>query len=285
MSCNNPGALYIVATPIGNLDDISIRALDTLKSVDAIAAEDTRHSQKLLNHFGIEKKIFPYHDHTNEKQLNLFLSRLRNGESVALISDAGTPLISDPGYRIVKLAREEGVRVVPVPGASATLSALCSSGLPTDAFSFEGFTPAKSSSRQKFFQQFSSESRTMVFFESPHRIEASLSDAVDIFGVNRPATMAREITKSFETFLGSTLGEILEQVRADANQRRGEIVLVIAGVEKQPIAEDMLTIDVAHLLTVLCEQLPTKQASSIASELTGLSKKVLYQRALSLKAN
>ncbi len=283
MSSNNPGTLYIVATPIGNLDDISVRALATLKSVDAIAAEDTRHSQKLLGHFGIEKKIFPYHDHTNEKQVGLFLERLQLGQNLALISDAGTPLISDPGYRIVKVARDAGIRVVPIPGASAPISALCASGLPTNTFSFEGFPPAKAGARLKYYEGFCSEYRTMVFFESPHRIESSLQDAVRAFGEGRPATMARELTKTFETFLGATLGQILDQVQADSNQKKGEIVLVIAGAEKQAVSSELASIEVETLLKVLCSELPTKQASKIASDLTGLPKKELYQRALMYK--
>lgn len=284
MSCNNLGTLYIVATPIGNLDDISIRALATLKSVDAIAAEDTRHSQKLLSHFGIDKKLFAYHDHTNDRQVTLFLEKLQNGERLALISDAGTPLISDPGYRIVHAARGAGIKVVPIPGASAPISALCASGLPTNSFSFEGFPPHKSGARQKYYDAFTSEHRTMIFFESPRRIESSLEDAISIFGAERPACLARELTKTFETFLGSTLGEILSAVQSDSHQQKGEIVLMIGGTEKQLVSAGKVSLDVDHLLKTLCAELSTKQATKIVSELTGLSKKALYQKALDYKA-
>ena len=283
MSRNNLGALYVVATPIGNLDDISVRALATLKSVHAIAAEDTRHSQKLLTHFGITNKLFPYHDHSNEKQVTMLLDKLSSGQDLALISDAGTPLISDPGYRIVKEARASGIRVIPVPGASATISALCASGLPTNKFSFEGFPPAKPAARRAFFEELKFEERTMVFFESPHRIDASLRDAASVFGSERSASLARELTKTFETFLGPTLGDIHASVLADANQQRGEIVLVVAGAEKAQGTNESVTVHIDDLLKVLCSELPTKLASNLASELSGMSKKELYQRALKYK--
>lgn len=277
----NPGVLYIVATPIGNLDDISARALRTLGAVDLIAAEDTRHSQKLLGHFGIKKKLIPYHDHNDEKQSELLLDRLTSGSDIALISDAGTPLISDPGYRLVKMARARGLKVVPIPGPSAPITALSAAGLATDRFSFEGFLPAKSAARCKVFERLLYEQRTMVFFESPHRIVACLEDAIGTFGGAREAAFVREITKTFETFIQGSLAEIQREVNADENQRRGEIVLILAGAS--PPDKAALTGDQEHCLKVLISELPTKQAASLASQLTGASKKLLYQRALELK--
>jgi len=279
----HPGVLYIVATPIGNLDDISARALSVMKSVQVIAAEDTRHSQKLLAHFGIDKKLIPYHDHTNEKQIDMLLQRLADGEKIALVSDAGTPLISDPGYRIVKRAREQNITVVPIPGPSAPIAALSAAGLPTDRFSFEGFPPAKSGARIKMFERLVAEQRTMVFFESTHRIEDSLEDAIRVFGAERQAVIARELTKTFETFLSGSLADIARQIREDSNQKRGEFVLMLAGAEQEQDESGEVTIDIDALLIKLAKTLPTKQASSLASDITGLPKKDLYQRVLVLK--
>ncbi len=274
------GTLYIVATPIGNLNDISLRALETLKSVDAIAAEDTRHSQKLLQHFGIESRLWTYHDHSSEAATTGLLTQLQQGLSIALISDAGTPLISDPGYRIVREARSQGIRVVPLPGPSAPITALSAAGLPTNRFSFEGFLPSKSTARRKVLQALATETRTMVFFESPHRILESLVDAVAELGGDREMVMARELTKTFETFLSGTLDQVLVQVEQDANQRRGEIVLMFKGAPEQAEKPDGVTPEVERILNVLLKDLPTKQASNLAAEITGVPKKLLYQYAV-----
>lgn len=281
---NDMGVLYIIATPIGNLEDISFRALSVLKKVSYVAAEDTRHSQKLLNHFGIETKLIAYHDHSTDKQVQRLLSLLAEGSSIGLVSDAGTPLISDPGYRIVKLARESGVKVVPVPGVSAPITALSAAGLATDRFSFEGFLPHKASGRLKSFEAINSASGTCVYFESPHRIVDAIADAIKVLGPERPAVLARELTKTFETFLGSTLGEIQQAILADANQSRGEMVLMIGvAPEQNKPSSDALPEDAQNLLSILAEELPTKQASALASKITGLPKKKFYELALALK--
>jgi 16S rRNA (cytidine1402-2'-O)-methyltransferase len=278
----NPGVLSIVATPIGNLDDMSSRAQQVLASVDLIAAEDTRHSQKLLAHFGIQKKMLPYHDHNDDKQSLVLLERLESGQNIALISDAGTPLISDPGYRLVRMARAHGIQVTPIPGASAPIAALSAAGVATDRFSFEGFLPAKSAARRKVFNALLNEQRTMVFFESPHRVLESLRDAVAVFGESRDAVFVRELSKTFETFIADSLSAILKVVEADDNQRRGEIVLIITGAEKSTESA-VLSDEQEHCLRVLAAELPTKQAAGLASSITGVPKKRLYQRALELK--
>lgn len=281
---SSQGVLYIVATPIGNLDDISLRALAVLKRVDVVAAEDTRHSQKLLQHFAIEQRLIPYHDHSSEKHAHQLLQMLEAGKQVALISDAGTPLISDPGYRLVRLAREQGVRVSPVPGASAVLSALSAAGLPTDRFRFEGFLPAKSAARRKHFEALKNQPQTVVCFESPHRIRGSLEDALDILGADREAVLARELTKTFETFLGHTLGEIRDAVEQDEHQRKGEMVLMLRGAAQQKHFDGNVDVEAERVLNILLAELSTKQASTLASQITGVPKKVLYQRATELKS-
>lgn len=280
---NDQGVLYIIATPIGNLDDITYRAVATLKMVDFVAAEDTRHSQRLMNHLGIEVKFKTYHDHSSEKQIENLLDLLLAGSSVGLISDAGTPLVSDPGYRIVKLARERGINVVPVPGVSAPITALCAAGLATDRFSFEGFLPHKSGARCKRFEQVKDASGTSVFFESPHRIADAVEDAISVFGEERPAVLARELTKSFETFLGSTLGDIQQAQTEDPNQSRGELVLMIGTGSGPSDAEEKLTPDARQLIEVLAEELPTKQAAALAAKISGQPKKRLYEYAVEIK--
>lgn len=281
---NDQGVLYIVATPIGNLEDMTQRAISTLKRADFIAAEDTRHSGKLLSYIGVDTKVVAYHDHSTEKQTERLLGLLEAGQSIALISDAGTPLISDPGYRIVRLARERAIQVVPIPGVSAPITALSAAGLATDRFTFEGFLPAKSSGRRKCFERLELESATTVFFESPHRISDCISDAIAVLGKDREAAMARELTKTFETFVGMTLGEIAARIASDSNQSRGEIVLMIAGVPEQKAkASDALPVDAQRVLKVLAADLPTKQAATLASQITGAPKKALYNYAIELK--
>jgi len=279
---DHSGTLYVVATPIGNLADISQRAIQVLSEVDFIAAEDTRHSRQLLNYLAISKPMVSMHEHNERQKAEALLDRLLGGESMALISDAGTPLISDPGYHLVRLAREKHIQVTPVPGACALIAALSVSGLPTDHFRFEGFLPHKPSARQSRLQALSNEIVTMVFYESGHRIVDSVEDMKAIFGEQRPAILAREITKTFETVLGSTLAEIALQLGADDNQRKGEFVLVIQGREKQEVDTDMGSVD--RLLTLLLEEMPVKQASRVVARFMNLSKNDLYKRALEIKA-
>lgn len=280
MNSHQFGTLYIVATPIGNLGDMVPRAIATLSAVSVIACEDTRHSKKLLDHFGIDKPCVAYHDHTDKKSSYNLLKRLANGEDVALISDAGTPLISDPGYRLVAEARAQGYSVIPVPGASAVVAALSVAGLPTDKFKFIGFLPAKSSQRKSALTDLKTAAETMVCYEAPHRIVDTLTDMATVFGAERPAFMAREITKTFETYLHGSLEELLEQVQADSNQQRGEIVLVIAG----HIGEtDNVSVDAERILGLLLKELPLTKAASVTAKITGGDKKQLYQLGLSLQ--
>ncbi|MEH6551392.1 MAG: 16S rRNA (cytidine(1402)-2'-O)-methyltransferase [Pseudomonadales bacterium] len=268
------GVLYVVATPIGNMDDMVPRAVNVLQQVSVIAVEDTRHSGRLLQHFSINTPLVAYHEHNEQAQAKNLVQRMLDGEEVALISDAGTPLVSDPGYRLVKLAQENEVRVVPVPGACALIAALSASGLPSDRFSFEGFLPAKVQQRKKILAGLSTESRSLIFYESPHRIVDSLADMVEAFGAERLAVLAREITKTFETIRQLPLAELHAWVVGDSNQQRGEIVVLIEGAREQANA---LSGEVIHLLTVLAEELPPNQAASLAAKATGCKRKELYQ--------
>lgn len=275
-------ALYIVATPIGNLADISQRALDVLRQVDVIAAEDTRHSSRLTQHFGIGTRLVSYHDFSSSAREDAILADLQAGRSVALISDAGTPLISDPGYSLVSRARQLSIAVVPVPGACALIAALSAAGLPTDRFVFEGFPPHKAGARQQMFQALAEEARTLVFYESPHRIADSLADMCEVFGTQRQAVVCRELTKTWETIHGDSLAGLCQWVVADDNNRRGEFVVVVHGAP--PREEEALPADVERQLRILLEELPVKQAAALAARLTGLKKNALYKRALELSA-
>ena len=257
------------------------RAVQTLQSVSVIACEDTRHSKKLLEHFSIDTPCIAYHDHTDQRSANKILTRLGCGEDVALISDAGTPLISDPGYRLVAQARSQGVSVIPIPGACAAISALSVSGLPTDKFRFVGFLAAKTAQRKNVLETLKSVPETLVFYEAPHRICATLKDLTDVFGSNRIAFMAREITKTFETYIYGTIGELFEKVSADSNQQRGEIVLVLAG---NVVSNDSLSADAEKILKLLIKELPLAKAASLAAKITGGDKKQLYQLALTLQS-
>jgi len=269
-----PGRLYVVATPIGNLDDITLRALAVLAEADLIAAEDTRHTRQLLARHGIERALVAVHEHNEERQAPRLIERLRQGATIALVSDAGTPLLSDPGYRVVRMAAENGIEVVPVPGPSAVTAALSVSGLPTDRFVFEGFLPARSAARRKRLSDFRAEPRTMVFFESSHRIEACLADARDVFGPERPAALCRELTKQFETVLRGPMAGLLERVSEDPNQRKGEFVLVVEGSASGGRAE----FDAALALAAeLQAQVGASQAARIAARLHGVSRRELYQ--------
>lgn len=277
------GELYIVATPIGNLDDITQRALNTLKSVDFIAAEDTRHSARLLQHFNITTPMIAYHEHSDIKRLEKICQLLANGQSVALISDAGTPLISDPGFQLVKVVREQGMTVVPIPGVCALVAALSVAGLPSDRFVFEGFMPAKRNARCQYLQHLLREERTIIFYESSHRILASISDMRDILG-NRVAVIARELTKTFETVLEGDLQSLTDTLIADSNQQRGEFVVMVSGYKKADEFSS-ITEPVSHMMTLLLEELPIKKAAAMCAKLTGLNKRDLYQWALEQKDN
>ncbi len=268
------GLLYIVATPIGNLGDMAPRAVEVLQSVDVIAAEDTRHSRRLLTHFNIETPLVAYHDHSDERRLQVLLNRLMKGDDIALISDAGTPLISDPGYRLVKEARSRDIRVVPIPGPCALVAALSAAGMPTDRFLFEGFLPAKAGARCRRLQQLCDDSRTVVFYESPHRIEDSLADICQVFGEQREAVIARELTKTFETFLAGNLASLCQTLAEDDNQRKGEFVIIISGAKDTE--QHDLSPDALRIVKILAEELPPKQAAALAAKITGIKKRMLY---------
>ncbi|MDT4854429.1 Ribosomal RNA small subunit methyltransferase I [compost metagenome] len=274
-----PGTLYVVATPIGNLDDISARALRVLREVALIAAEDTRHSIRLLQHFGIETPLAACHEHNERDQGGRFLARLQAGDDVALISDAGTPLISDPGFHLVRQARAAGVSVVPVPGACALVAALSAAGLPSDRFIFEGFLPAKANARRGRLEQIKEEPRTLIFYEAPHRLLESLEDMREVFGGDRPAVLARELTKTFETLKGAPLSELCGWVAADSNQQRGECVVLVGGWQA-PEGEGALSAEALRVLDLLLGELPLKRAAALAAEITGVRKNLLYQAAL-----
>lgn len=267
------GTLHVVATPIGNLGDLSARALDTLKAVEAICAEDTRHTRQLLAHFGLERPLLALHQHNEDAQAAQLVARLLAGDSLALVSDAGTPLVSDPGYRLVRAARAAGVRVSPVPGACAAIAALSVAGLASDRFVFEGFLPAKASARRERLGRLATESRTLIFYESAHRIEEALADMAAAFGETRPAVLARELTKLFETVLDGDLARLLAQVQADPNQRRGEFVLVVEGAGEDA---DARLIEGRRLYARLSEHLPPSTAAKLAAELSGAPRKSLY---------
>ncbi|MWV11628.1 16S rRNA (cytidine(1402)-2'-O)-methyltransferase [Pseudomonas sp. R-28-1W-6] len=273
------GTLYVVATPIGNLDDISARALRILREVALIAAEDTRHSIRLLQHFGIATPLAACHEHNERDEGGRFLTRLQAGEDVALISDAGTPLISDPGYHLVRQVRAAGIRVVPVPGACALIAALSAAGLPSDRFSFEGFLPAKTVGRQARLQQVAQDPRTLIFYEAPHRILECLADMREVFGADRPAVLGRELTKTFETLKGLPLGELHDWVAADSNQQRGECVVLVAGWQA-PEGDEAISGEALRVLDLLLGEMPLKRAAALAAEITGVRKNLLYQVAL-----
>ncbi len=271
--------LYVVATPIGNLGDISQRALEVLRGVALIAAEDTRHSLRLLRHFAIDTPILSYHDHSDARAIERIGDCLAAGQSVALVSDAGTPLISDPGYRLVREMQDRGYSVTPVPGACAAIAALSVSGLPTDRFLFEGFLPARAGARRNRLLALGRESATLVFYEAPHRVLATLQTMSEVLGGEREAALAREITKAFETLRRGTIDSLREFIAADDNQRRGEIVLLVSGRERVG-DEDEITPDTAALLRRLARELPAGKASAIVAELSGLRKQRLYDHLL-----
>ena len=270
---NSPGTLHVVATPIGNLADLSPRAQEVLRRVDAICAEDTRHSKQLLAHFGIERPLLALHEHNEDAIAERIVARLQEGQSLALVSDAGTPLVSDPGFRLVRAARAAGIRVSPVPGPSALIAALSVAGLPSDRFTFEGFLPAKASARRERLRGLAAEPRTMVFYESSHRIAESLEDLQAAFGAERPAVLARELTKLFETVLDGRLDELCARVAADDNQRKGEFVVMVQGA---PEDESAKIAEGRRVYALLNAQLPPSAAAKLAAEITGAPRKALY---------
>ncbi|HNU66469.1 MAG: 16S rRNA (cytidine(1402)-2'-O)-methyltransferase [Methylotenera sp.] len=275
------GILYVVATPIGNLGDITLRAIETLKTVDAIAAEDTRHTSGLLSHFGISKKLIAVHEHNEHQLAEKLLLQLQAGENIALVTDAGTPGISDPGAVVVDAVRKAGVKVVPIPGVSAVITALSASGIVQNGFLFHGFLPASGAARRKVLEALTSQTVTLVFYEAPHRIVESIVDMANVLGATRHITIARELTKTFETIHHCMLGEAQQWLASDANQQRGEFVLL---VEAAAITEaEALSEDAMRVLKLLLAELPLKQAVKLATDITKEKKNDLYEQALALK--
>lgn len=278
---NKSGILYVVATPIGNLQDMSFRAVEILKKVDRIAAEDTRHSGPLLKHFCIDKPTLSLHEFNEREKHKTIIEHLQQGESVALISDAGTPLVSDPGFRLVREARAQGIKVVPVPGACAAIAALSVAGIPTDRFVFEGFLPAKAESCRHYLEKLLHEKRTLIFYEAPHRLLATLESMQTVFGASRHAVVARELTKIHETVLTKPLDALVEHFKKHTVEQKGEIVILVEGIDE----EESETKEVVpeNVLAILMEELPLKQATNLASKITGERKNVLYDLALEKK--
>lgn len=274
-----PGALYIVATPIGNLGDMTQRAIETLAGVAVIAAEDTRHSAVLLRHYDIDTPCISLHEHNERQMTERLMQRLLQGDAIALISDAGTPLVSDPGYHLVRAAHERGIRVIPIPGASAMMAAISASGLPTDRFVFEGFLSAKSSARRQRLEALKAETRTLVFFESPHRILATLEEMREIFGREREVVIARELTKLFETVHGDTLDQLISWMCADPKRLSGEFVVLVRGAEPTH-TEEIISAEGERVMSILVAELPLKQAASLAAKITGEKRNRLYDYAV-----
>ena len=278
---HSSGILYVVATPIGNLQDITLRALEVLKTVSAVAAEDTRHSAGLLNHFGINKKLIAVHEHNERQSADKLLGLLQNGENIALVTDAGTPGISDPGAVVVHVLRQAGVKVVPIPGASAVIAALSASGIMQNGFLFHGFLPASAAARRKQLTLLKAHCVTLVFYEAPHRILECVSDLSQVLGAERRITFARELTKTFETFHSCQLGEAEAWLKADSNQQRGEFVLLVEAAAQVDSAA--LPDDAINTLKILLTDLPLKQAVKLTAEITQQKKNELYEYALQLK--
>jgi len=275
------GILYVVATPIGNLGDMSPRALEALSGVSLIAAEDTRHSAALLRHFGINTPLTALHEHNEREASAALVQRLLSGASVALIADAGTPLLSDPGYHLVSAARAAGLRVVPIPGPCALIAALSAAGLPSDRFVFEGFLPARAAARRARLEELRNEPRTLIFYESPHRIVDCVDDLTGVFGAERPAVIARELTKLFETLHDDSLAGLSAWLRSDVNQQKGEFVILVRGsMLSEQGAQDG---EAERVLRILMAELPVKQAAALAAQITGRKKNALYELALQQK--
>ena len=274
MSSVQPGCLWVVATPIGHRDDLSARAIETLRAVAVIAAEDTRHSRPLLVHHNIDTPLIALHEHNERDAVDAIVRRMQGGDVVALISDAGTPLISDPGFRLVRAARAAGIRCIPVPGACAAIAALSVAGLPSDRFVFEGFLPPKAAARRSRLQELASDARTLIFYESSHRVAESLADMRDVFGADREAVLARELTKLFETVLGAPLAELAARVVADPDQQRGEHVILVAGRGEEV---DAKLAEGQRVFAILREELPPAKAAKLAAAISGAPRKLLYQ--------
>ena len=275
------GTLYIVATPIGNLKDITYRAVETLEKVDWIAAEDTRHTSKLLQALGMHRPLISLHDHNEQARMGQLLEKLKQGETGALVSDAGTPLINDPGFHMVKLLRQEGINVVPIPGPSAVITALCAAGLPTNRFSYEGFLPAKAQKRINVLTELKDDTRTLVFYESPHRLMDTLPALLEVFGANRQMSVGRELTKTYEQFVSGSVEEVLAYFTAHSDKVRGEFVLMVMGAV---LEEDVDISDYDGLIESMLKQgLPVKQISEIIADYSGEKKKPIYNRVQQLK--
>ncbi|KPK69601.1 MAG: hypothetical protein AMJ84_09265 [Acidithiobacillales bacterium SM23_46] len=276
------GTLYIVATPIGNLEDLTPRAVRVLKEADLIAAENTRHSGKLAAHFGIATRMIAVHDHNEREQVPRLIESLKAGKSIAFISDAGTPLVSDPGFPLVRAARAESLPVVPIPGPCAAIVALSVAGLPSDRFVFEGFPPPKSGPRRQRFAELCEDPRTLVFYESPHRVLECLADMVAVFGAEREAVVARELTKQFETVRGDSLGALEVWLQTDSEQLRGEFVILLHGAERTE--QQVAQAEAERVLRILLTELPVSQAAALAAKIAGAKKNELYELALLLKS-
>lgn len=271
------GTLYIVPTPIGNLGDITQRALSVLQSVDLIAAEDTRHTGILLQHFAINARLFALHDHNEQQKAQTLVAKLQEGQTIALVSDAGTPLINDPGYHLVRTCREAGITVVPLPGPCAAIAALSAAGLPSDRFCYEGFLPAKPKGRRDALQALAAESRTLIFYESTHRLLDSLDDICTVLGPDRYVVLARELTKTWESITGAPIAELVTWVREDENRSKGEMVLIVEGFKAQ---QESLPPEALRTLALLQAELSLKKAVALASEIHGVKKNALYKYAL-----
>ena len=278
-SSRKVGTLFVVATPIGNLSDMTYRAVETLTAVDLIAAEDTRHSRRLLQYFSIATPTTAYHEHNEQRQTRNLIGKLLSGDSIALITDAGTPLVSDPGYRLICAAHQQKIPVSPVPGCCATVAALSVAGLPIERFAFEGFLPNKALARRKTLELLKFEPRTLVFYESSHRILETLADLEQVFGPDRPATLAREITKQFETIENGTLAHIHQFVGEDSNQQKGEFVLLVQGAG-QPVDDSE---EILAVLRPLMATMRLKQAVDLTAKITGKPKNDIYSLALQHK--
>ncbi len=274
------GVLFIVATPIGNLDDITFRAVQVLKSVDIVLAENTRHSKKLLLHLDISKTIRAFHEHNEREKTKAIISEIRSGKSIALISDAGTPLISDPGYFLVAQAKKEGLKVVPIPGPTALITALSASGLASDSFTFLGFLPSKQTARVKLLKSLVGRTETSIFYESPKRILATLTDMHSIYGDSREVCLAKELTKVFETIQTGSIPNLIDYLTIDQNHQKGEFVILISATDKIDIAEAETQLN--SLLPILCAELGASKAAKLAAKITGIDKKQCYKRALDL---
>jgi len=272
--------LYIVATPIGNLDDISVRAISVLKSVDLILAEDTRHSKKLLSHLDISTPLKAFHDHNERDKTQAIISELNAGQCIALISDAGTPLISDPGYVLVAEAKKAGIQVSPIPGPSALIAALSVAGLASDHFTFFGFLPSKQAARIKVLQSLVSRTETSIYYESPKRILATMTDMLSVLGKERKVCLAKELTKAFETIHTGNIPSLIEYLTVDANHQKGEFVVIVSGVDKSDTLEGEAILDT--LLPILCTEMGASKAAKLAAKITGIDKKHCYQRAIDL---